>query len=201
MGFVFQGTAQAGSPGQSLPQIQPALIIALALTSLVLFCFYIFQRNRTETKKQDRQNQWTKNIHPVQIRLHETHKALATLLAHPGIPMAKIALEQGKIIEATPALYQALGYTKKGFLKERPEVLGLLPVKETEVHSLVKNGWTQSSALMFHKLTGKQLNCRILNIATHIEGYPMVLSIIPDLTEDHVLSPASDTPRYTENLS
>gem|GEM_PF-2913314 len=200
LGLFFQGTALAQQPGQNSPQIQPALILALALTSLVLFCFYIFQKNRREKKGRDMQNLWANDIHPVQTRLHETHKALNSLLSHPCIPMAKTALEQGRIIEATPALYQTLGYTKKTFLKENPEKLGLLPTEEKDIRSLVENGWAQSSAPLFQKTTGKRFNCCILNIATHIEGCPMVLSIIPNLTEDHMVSPACDTPQYTENL-
>ncbi len=198
MGLFFQGTALAQMPGDP-PQIQPALILALALTSLVLFCVYLFQKNRTEKKGRAIQNLWAKDIHPVQTRLHETHKALNSLLSHPRIPMAKTALEQGQIIEATPALYRTLGYTKKNFLKERPEILGLLPTAEKDIRSLVETGWAESSAPLRHKTTGKRVNCRVLNIATHIDGCPMVLSIIPDLAEDHMVKPASEPPRDTQN--
>jgi len=199
LGLSFRGTALAQPPGQGSPQVQPALILALALTSLVLFFFYIFQKNKTEKKGEGIQNRWTNDIRPVQTRLHETHKALNSLLSHPHIPMAKTALEEGRIIEATPALYQTLGYTKKTFFKERPEILGLLPTEEKDIRSLVENGWAQSSIPLFHKTTGKRLNCSILNIATHFEGCPMVLSIIPDLAEDNMVPPASDTPHPTEN--
>lgn len=198
MGLIFQGTALAQAVGQHAPQIQPALILALALTSLVLFCIYLVQKNRADKKRQTGQNKWAKKTHPVQTRLHETHKALNSLLTFPGIPIAKINLEQAQIIDATPALYQILGYKKKLFLNESPERLGLLPTQENEIRSLVENGWAQFSAPLVHRVNGKRIDCRILNIATHIDGSPMVLSIIPDLMENQPPD-NNDTFKYTEN--
>ncbi len=197
MGLLFQGTALAQEAGQHSPQIQPALILALALTSLVLFCIYLFQKNRAEKKIQTGQNKWTRKSHPVQTRLHETHKALNSLLAYPGIPMANINLEQAQIIDATPALYRTLGYKRRPFLNESPEKFGLLPTQESEIRSLVENGWAQYSAPLVNRANGKKNDCRILNIATHIDGCPMVLSIIPDLIENQ--PPNNDTFKYTEN--
>lgn len=202
MGLFFPGAALAQGSSQGSTQIQPALILALALTSLVLFCVYLVQKNRDEKKNRDGEKKWATQNHPVQTRLHETHKALNSLFTHPGIPMAKIDLEQGRIIEATPALFQALGYTKKSFLNTLPEPMGLLPAKENEILNLVENGWTQFSTLLCHRTTGQQITCRILNIATQIQGRPMVLSIIPDLIEeDHGVNPACDTSQFIETPS
>jgi len=105
-------------------------------------------------------------------------------------------MEQGKMIDVTPALYQPLGYTKKSFLKESPEVLGLLATEENDIQNLVDNGWTQFSSSLPHRTTSKKLNCCILNIVTQYEGYPMVVSIVPDLSDK-----LYDAPRYSENLS
>jgi len=195
-GLYFPVTALAQDPGRKTSQIQPALILALALTSLVLFCFYLFQKNRAEKENNIERNKWTSDQHPLQIRLHETHKALNSLFAHSGIPMAKTAMEQGKIIDVTPALYQPLGYTKQSFLKESPEVLGLLATEENDIQNLVENGWTQFSSSLPYKTTPEKLNCYILNIVTQYEGCPMVVSIVPDLSDK-----LYDAPRYSENLS
>ncbi|WDP91130.1 MAG: hypothetical protein HUN04_16075 [Desulfobacter sp.] len=180
--------ALAQVPGGTSPKIQPALILALALTSLVLFCIYLFQKHKTE-KERTAQGRWTTRDNPFHTRLYETHKALHTLLDQPGIPMAKTALEEGRILDATPSLYRAMGYTKKEFLKQQPSELGILPTGEDDIRSLIENGWAQNPSGLCHRTTGEPLNCPILNIATHLDGHPTILSIVPGLAQ-----PCSEAP-------
>ncbi len=156
-----------GAPGQ---QIQPALTLALALTSLVLLLFYIylrkdrFNRSSESPKKEKKADAHPDGIPriPLETRRLATDEALCHLFDCHTIPMAKSTLEPGRVIDANPSFCKLLGYPKKDLVGKTWVELGIIPVKENSNQQLVEHGWIKSIAPI--NKSGQVLNLSILSL-------------------------------------
>jgi len=156
----------------------PALVVALALTSLVLFIIYLFQKRETLGKKISRQNHPCLNT----LKNQKTDKLLSQLFEQEIFPMIKLCLEKGEILDATPPICQILGYTRDEILKKKPFDLGLLPEKKMK-EKLITQGWYESDTSLPHKDSESWVNCRTLNILIPSKNQRTVMTIITQISE------------------
>ena len=163
MELTITNMALAQLPGAASRQIQPALTLALALTSLVLLLFYIylrkdgFNRSNKSPKKADGIQKT-----PLETRLIAADEALCHLFDCHTIPMAKSTLEQGQIIDVNPCFCKLLGYPKKDLLGKTWVELDMIPVGKDSNHDLAKHGWVESIAPRTQ--SGQMLDLRILSL-------------------------------------
>lgn len=170
MELTIANMALAQLPGAAGRQIQPALTLALALTSLVLLLFYIylrkdgFNRSSESPKKEKKTGTHPDGIPriPIETRRIAADEALCHLFDCHTIPMAKSTLEQGRVIDANPSFCKLLGYPKKDLLGRTWVELGIIPVKEDSNQQLVEHGWMESIAPM--NKSGQVLDLSILSL-------------------------------------
>ncbi len=192
-GLVFPAIAMAQSPVGRGHQIQPVLTLALVLTSLVLFFFYLFQKNRAHGQKNiDDKIKPKKDCGEKTLsRSHETDKALLGLFKHHDTPMAKFTLGKGEVIEVNSSFCLALGYSKHEISNKDGVELGLLPELEDDRQALKDKGWEEKPTSIFNRATNEWIPCHVLNTVILTGEIPMILCIVRDMP------PASKTdPEY-----
>ncbi len=177
--------AMAQSPGGSGHQIQPVLTLALVLTSLVLFFFYLFQKNKSHGPRRidDRDKITTEKQlgKKTKSRSLETDKALLSLFKHHDTPMAKFTLSKGQIIEANPSFCLALGYSKQDISNKNGMELGLLPELRNDRQPLMDKGWEETSTSIYNQTTNEWIPCHVLNTVILTGEIPMILCIVRDM--------------------
>ncbi|MCG8685153.1 MAG: hypothetical protein MI892_09780 [Desulfobacterales bacterium] len=175
---AFALPAFAQQPSQALRETQPAIILALALTILVLLVFYLIQRKRKPVNH-DR-NMLTGN-RPLKNKIRETHNALESLFDHHDLPMAKLSLEKELIVDVSPSLLKNLGYSNKELIGKAGDTIGFIPGSLKNSRSLADKGWSRIPKTALVNSSGQNIRCSILNIVIDNAPVPFILSFVSNI--------------------
>ncbi len=188
LGILFWGVAgmpadvMAAWPAQPHAAVQPVLITTLALTSLVLFLVYVLTRKHPRMNRSRDSKAADAPLSPLKIE-----RALEHLFEHQKIPMAKLSLDDGRILDATPSLSRALGYPKAELLTKTGEELAI--IQKDQIPELLATGWSDTESRLFSHNLGEYKKCHIVNIICRSTAPPCILSIVSG-----ICSPAASEP-------
>lgn len=183
LGMVFCASLLLPAPGRAAwpvhghPLVQPVLITALALTSLVLFLIYVFIRRQARTKTCHNPDNCPKDLRE---KTTEADQVLTRLFDTQEFPMAKLNLDQTRILDITSPLATALGYSRTVCLQKNAAELGL--VRDRSRQQLLEQGWQEFEARLFDPQTRQNVPCRILSIAIRSGEPPFIMSIVSGLS-------------------